>query len=84
MRNVRESVTGVVIVIAIAVGVWWVRIPGLTSFVLVPPLFLGVGVGVVARYSSRAAGPARGDRGGNDADPVRHLRRALVLVRSPR
>jgi hypothetical protein len=49
-------VVGIVCVVAIAVGVWWVRIPGLTSFVLVPPLLLGVGVGVVARCSAARPG----------------------------
>ena len=42
---------GAAIVAAISVGVWWVRVPGLASFVFFPPLLLGVGVGVVARYS---------------------------------
>jgi hypothetical protein len=37
------------IVAAIGIGVWWV--PGFSAFVLLPPLLLGVGVGIVARYS---------------------------------
>ena len=43
---------GAAVVVAIAIGVWWVRVPGLSSFIFFPPLLLGVGVGVVARYST--------------------------------
>ena len=53
MNSSPRSVIGpAAIVAAISIGVWWVRAPGLTSIILVPPLFLGVGVGVVARYST--------------------------------
>jgi hypothetical protein len=54
--SARRSRTGAVIVVAIAIGVWWVRVPGLTSFVFIPPLVLGIGVGLVARYSTARTG----------------------------
>lgn len=50
MRSARKSPTGVVIVAAIGIGVWWV--PRFASFLLLPPLLLGLGVGLVARYSN--------------------------------
>jgi hypothetical protein len=56
VSNAWKSVVGVLCVAAIAIGVWWVHVPGLTSFVLVPPLMLGVGVGVVARFSAARPG----------------------------
>lgn len=49
MHSTSRSVVGVAIVSAIGIGVWWV--PGFASFLPFPPLILGVGVGVVARYS---------------------------------
>ena len=52
VSDVRKSATGVLLVAAISVGVWWLRIPGLTSFVMIPPLLLGIGVGVVTRCSA--------------------------------
>jgi hypothetical protein len=46
--NTRGSAAGAAIVAAIGVGIWW--LPGFHSFLLFPPLVLGVGVGFVARY----------------------------------
>jgi hypothetical protein len=53
-RTAKSSTAGVVIVAALGVGVWW--IPNFSSFLLFPPLLLGVGVGIVARYSGSQPG----------------------------
>lgn len=40
---------GTLTVAALGIAVWWV--PDFASFIFFPPLVLGVGVGVVARYT---------------------------------
>ena len=45
----RKVVVGPLIVVALGVAVWWV--PDFASFIFFPPLVLGVGVGLVARYT---------------------------------
>jgi hypothetical protein len=54
VHSTNRSAVGVAIVAAIGVGVWWV--PGFASFLVLPPLMLGVGVGVVARCSRARPG----------------------------
>jgi hypothetical protein len=48
VSRAKESAAGAAMVAVMAIAVWLV--PGLSNFLLFPPVLLGVGVGLVARY----------------------------------
>jgi hypothetical protein len=49
LSDQRKVVVGPLIVAALGIAVW--RVPDFAAFIFFPPLVLGVGVGLVARYT---------------------------------